>query len=305
MGRNSSKALSRRAAIEMLGALGAAAAMGCGSVASSGTTAAGGTGTGGGGGAGGSGGSTSSSSSSSSGQTGSWATGDGTFLTGKDYGNPFASGVGDTCSVYKDVTAGPCHSNTFHRQDMTESQVGLPTRLELIVVDANCTPVPNAVVEVWHCSPLGVYSAAKTGETSSDIGYDSSHFSDLNEQFCTGGDAKGEAAGWFRAYQKAGADGRVTFDTLFPGWYMSRTIHIHFRVTVGTTTYVVSQLFFDDSLNNEIIADHASYNTRGAKDTTNAADNVAKGLTLSEALLAYKQQDDGALLAWKAITIKA
>lgn len=122
---------------------------------------------------------------------------------------------------------------------------------------------------------------------------------------CTANDAAAQKAAWFRAYQKAGADGRVTFDTLFPGWYASRTVHIHFVVTVGTTKYATSQVFFDDSVNDEIIADHPSYNARGAKDTPNASDKVITeaGFTLSDVVMNHAQQADGALLAWKAITI--
>ncbi|APR75545.1 putative dioxygenase [Minicystis rosea] len=312
------KDVSRRAALEMLGAIGAVVAIGCGGNAeSTGTGAAGGAGGSGTGGAGGASGTTgtsassgtttsaSTTSSSTGGSSTGWATGDGAFLSGKDYGNPFESGIGNACKVFKSSTEGPCHSNTYHQQDVTEGYVGLPTRLEFLVVDADCNPVPDAIVEIWHCSPVGVYSAAKTAEAS-DIGYDANHYADLNENYCTGGDAEGKAASWFRGYQKAGSDGRVTFDTLFPGWYSSRTIHIHFRVTVGTTEYLTSQVFFDDSLNDEIIADHASYSTRGPKDTTNAADNViGGGLTLSDVVMSYEKQSDGALLAWKAIAINA
>ena len=299
------KNLTRRAALEMFGALGAVVATGCSSTDTTG-------------GVGGSGGTSSTSAttgattgttvtagSTSSGSATTWATGDGTFLVGKDYGNPFASGVGSSCTVYKDVTKGPCRSNTYDRQDMTDGVVGLPTRLEIVVVDSNCKPIPDAIVELWHCSPLGVYSAAKTAESASPIGYDSSNFSELKEGFCTGGDTEGEENDWFRAYQQAGADGRVTFDTIFPGWYKGRTIHVHFMVTVGATTYVTSQFFFEDTLNDEILADHATYSVNGVKDTTNAKDNVASGLTLSDAVMSTARQSDGALLAWKAITITA
>lgn len=304
------KDLSRRAALEMLGAFGAAIVVGCGSDSE---------GAGGSGGEAGSGGSTSSTGTNSTGtnstgtnstttstNTGDWATGDGSFLTGKDYGNPFASGVGATCAVWKAATLGPCHSNTYHRQDISEGVVGLPTRLEIMVVDAACNPVPDAIVEVWHCSPDGVYSAAPTAETS-DIGYDANHASDLNGGMCTGNNATAQQAAWGRGYQKAGADGRVTFDTVFPGWYGGRTVHVHFKVTVGTTEYIVSQFFFEDTLNDEIIADHAEYSARGAKDTTNAADKVVSeaGLTLSSVVMSAAKQSDGALLAWKAITINA
>ncbi len=292
--------VSRRAALRMFGALGATALAGACGDAVSGAGGAGGTGstttTGTG--------ATTATGSTSTGSATGWATGDGSFLTGKDYGNPFATGPGTTCAVWKDATSGPCHSNTYHRQDATEGVSGLPTRLELLVVDTSCNPVPDAIVEIWHASPDGIYSAAPTVETS-DIGYDAAHAADLNDGFCTANDAKAQVAGWFRAYQQAGSDGRVTFDTLFPGWYKGRTIHIHFRVTVGTTQYKTSQLFFDDTLNDEILADHATYSAHGAKDTTNVADSVMSqaGLTLSDVVMDHAQQSDGALLAWKVITI--
>lgn len=307
MGVFEKKDVSRRVALEMLGAFGAAITVGCGGTGI-GTGGAGGEGTGGSGGTGGAGTTSTSTSTSTTTatSTGGWATGDGAFFSGKDYGDPFASGVGNTCPTWKEATEGPCHSNTFHRQDVTEGYVGLPTRLELLVVDTNCDPVPDAIVEIWHCSPLGIYSAAPTAEGTSDIGYDSNQKSDLNESFCTGNDAAGKAAGWFRGYQKAGADGRVTFDTIFPGWYPGRTIHIHFRVTVGTTSYVVSQLFFDDTLNDEILADHPTYSVNGQKDTTNVNDNVVNGgLALSEVVMSTAKQSDGSLLAWKAIAVNA
>ncbi|WP_426752119.1 hypothetical protein [Myxococcus sp. Y35] len=44
--------------------------------------------------------------------------------------------------------------------------------------------------------------------------------------FCTSGDAEARAARWFRGVQTTDANGRVNFDTCFPGWYSSRTIHI-------------------------------------------------------------------------------
>lgn len=289
-----SEGVSRRAALKMFGAFGATAVVAACGESVSGTGGAGGTGTS----------TTTTGGTTGTGSASGWATGDGSFLASKDYGNPLSAGPGTTCTVWKDATSGPCHSNTYHRKDATEGLVGLPTRLELLIVDASCNPVPNAIVEIWHCSPTGVYSAAPTVEAS-DIGYDAAHATDLNNGFCTGGNAAAQVAGWFRAYQQAGADGRVTFDTLYPGWYAGRTVHIHFRVTVGTTQYKTSQLFFEDSLNDEIIADHPTYSARGKKDTTNAADKVVtdSGLALADVVMQHAQQSDGALLAWKVITV--
>ena len=74
-------------------------------------------------------------------------------------------------------------------------------------------------------------------------------------------------------------------------------------ISASGHTSVTSQLFFDDTLNATIYTKHGAYSARGSKDTSNARDNVAAGLTLSSVLMDVKQQSDGALVASKAITI--
>jgi protocatechuate 3,4-dioxygenase beta subunit len=195
--------------------------------------------------------------------------------------------------VFKSATGGPCHatSDKLVRKDISEGYAGLPTRLEFLIVDSACNPVPNATLEIWHCDTFGVYSGDIDGN---------------NDAMCTGGDAKAAAALWYRGIQTAGSDGRVTFDTNFPGWYASRATHIHFKVTVGTTEYLTSQLFIDESLKTEIYNSQPSYEaTSGQGYQVNTGDKVITEsmMTLSEVLMSTQQQSDGALLAWKAITI--
>jgi protocatechuate 3,4-dioxygenase beta subunit len=122
---------------------------------------------------------------------------------------------------------------------------------------------------------------------------------------CTNGNSEARASRWFRGIRTADANGRVDFNTCFPGWYSSRTIHIHFTVRANGTEYLTSQLFFDDALNNEIISSQPIYSARGAKDTTNASDNVLRQSGLSDFTFQTQKMDDGAMLAWKAIVIKA
>src|SRR5436305_999013 len=80
-----------------------------------------------------------------------------------------------------------------------------------------------------------------------------------------------------RGYQITDANGQVKFTTIYPGWYMGRTIHIHFRVRTysGSTllSNFVSQIFFDDTINNVVMATSA-YSRTTARDTTNARDMV-------------------------------
>jgi protocatechuate 3,4-dioxygenase beta subunit len=177
--------------------------------------------------------------------------------------------------------------------------VGLPTRVELLVVDPSCNPIPNATVEVWHASPEGLYSGAPV---NGKVG------NDLSTGFCTGNDSAALAAGWFRAYQTSGADGRVTFDTIFPGWYSGRTWHIHFTVTVNGAAYITSQLFADEFIKNDVYNYHPSYASRPTSldgYTSNATDNVItqSAFTVSEVVMSHARQSDGALLMWKSITV--
>lgn len=262
-----------------------------------------------------SGGSSSSSSSSSSGSSGtsgdggtlegdssitaaSLAVGSGAFLEGKDYGNPFTSASGSSCAVYKSATEGPCHSNTYNRKDVSDGLVGLPTRIELLVVDGSCNPVANAIVEIWYASPAGTYSEAAQA-IDDPSGYKGS-LSDLNVGFCTGNDSTAAASNWLRGWQTTDENGRVTLDGIFPGWYSGRAPHIHFIVTVNGQATLTSQLLFDETLTTTIYTKHGSYSARGDKDTTNAKDNVGLG---TDAVMSFAQQSDGAMVVWKQISV--
>ncbi len=234
--------------------------------------------------------------------SGGFAIASGAFLTGKDFGNPFASGIGSTCTAYASATKGPCHSNTYLRKDVSDGLIGLQTRFELMVVDSACKPVASAFVEVWYASPAGTYSKAAQA-IDAGTGYSGS-LADLNSSFCTGNDAAALASNWLRGYQISDANGRVTIDGIFPGWYAGRTSHVHFMVTANGKTYVTSQLLFDETLTTEIYTKHASYSARGNKDTTNARDNVVNmGLPIASSIMSFTQQSDGAIVCSKAITI--
>ncbi|MCU0698583.1 MAG: protocatechuate 3,4-dioxygenase [Myxococcaceae bacterium] len=297
------------------GALGAAALVRCGALPS--TTVDGGASAGGSGGglAGGSAGG-SSGGSAAGGNAGGLATdggivtsafavGSGAFLRDKAYGNPFTTGLGSSCVAYPASTGGPCHSNTYLRQDISDGLEGLPTRFELLVVNRSCAPVPNAIVELWYASPAGAYSRAAEA-IDAGTGYGGS-LSDLNVGFCTGNTADALASKWLRGYQVASSDGRVTIDGIFPGWYSGRTCHVHFIVTANGQRYVTSQLFFAEALTTAVYTQHTSYRSRGNQDTSLARDNVISqsGLSVADASMSFAQQSDGALVCWKAITVAA
>lgn len=47
----------------------------------------------------------------------------------------------------------------FVRFDVTEDQAGVPTYLDIELLDVNtCEPVANTYIDIWACNATGVYS---------------------------------------------------------------------------------------------------------------------------------------------------
>jgi protocatechuate 3,4-dioxygenase beta subunit len=88
---------------------------------------------------------------------------------------------------------------------------------------------------------------------------------------------------FLRGIQFTGADGSVGFRTVFPGFYMGRTNHIHFKVRIGGhassksyesghTSYV-GQIFFPEEVTAELMQ-HDPYRRHKIHRTTQAEDRV-------------------------------
>ena len=228
------------------------------------------------------GGATGATGAGGSGAGGEWASG-GTGAMAGDYPDPFDAPLGTACAITCAATLGPCYAETVERQDISEGYPGLPVRLALLVVDASCAPVEGAPVAVWHTSNQGRYSG------------------DDAQPMCTGNDADAMAHRFFRGVQSTGADGRVDFDTCFPGWYPGRTVHIHFTVRVGGQEYVTSQLCFAQDLIAGVFSSHPDYAGFGQPDTSNASDSLYS----PEGELETEKMQDGAMLAWKVLVLRS
>ena len=65
------------------------------------------------------------------------------------------------------LTEGPYYFDVDAiRNDITEDREGTPLRLALRVLDAgSCEPIPNAIVDVWHCDATGLYSGFESAST--------------------------------------------------------------------------------------------------------------------------------------------
>ena len=213
-----------------------------------------------------------------------WASG-GTaaMVDAASYPDPFVAA--SACALFADSTLGPCYTNAPLRQDVSEGYPGLPVRLALQVLDADCNPLEGARVDIWHTRNSGLYS-----EGPIDL--------------CTTGDADAAANTYFRGAQVTNAEGKLGFDTCFPGWYGGRAIHIHFQVFLAdeTTATKISQLFFPPALIREVFASHVDYASFGQPDTPNAADGIYRGVGES-GIVEHQRMSDGAMLAWKQIRV--
>lgn len=222
-----------------------------------------------------------------------WATGGTAAMTARaSYPNPFAGAGGTSCELQCQTTIGPCHTTSPLRSDISDGWDGLPVRLSLRLVDADCRPLAGSIVEVWHTNPAGVYSGR------------------INPM-CNSAEAD-RAAQYFRGYQVSDADGRVDFDTCLPGWYRGRVVHIHYRVMSGAydaadsaAAVVVSQLFFASDLVASIFDREPIYADFGQPDTTLATDNVIGGeRDLDRYLLDTTRASDGAMIASKTLVVR-
>jgi protocatechuate 3,4-dioxygenase beta subunit len=138
-------------------------------------------------------------------------------------GSTFAAGTADCTTEIPEETAGPFPGDGSNGPDLlnqsgvvradirssfgasTTEATGLPLTIRLAILDlANgCNPMAGAAVYLWHCDQAGRYSMYSQGV---------------------------EGENYLRGVQAAGADGVVTFQSVFPACYPGRWPHIHFEV---------------------------------------------------------------------------
>jgi protocatechuate 3,4-dioxygenase beta subunit len=133
---------------------------------------------------------------------------------------------------------------------------GIPLALTFLVSrvgPSRCDALPDALVDVWQCDADGVYSDVTDPR-----------FNSVGQKF-------------LRGNQTTGRNGEATFQTIYPGWYPGRAVHIHFKIRVHSggarAAEFTSQVYFDDGLTDRV---HASepYRGKGSGRTRNAADRI-------------------------------
>jgi len=156
--------------------------------------------------------------------------------------SPPSGGGSAGCVVLPQQTEGPYFvDEKLERSDIRRDPAtglvtpGLPLDLRLVfsrVSAAGCAPVAGAVVDIWQCDTMGVYSDA------------------TDRSF----DTKGKK--FLRGYQVTDRDGVVRFTTVYPGWYPGRAVHVHFKVRSkedGLSEFT-SQFYFDEAMTDRVHA---------------------------------------------------
>ncbi len=165
------------------------------------------------------------------------------------------------CLLAPEQTQGPYYIPAEKvRTNIAERRPGTPLTLRLSVVDATtCAPLKGAAVDVWHCDAGGVYSGFESASAGGAPG---------------GPGGPTDKDTFLRGIQRTNARGACAFQTIYPGWYRGRTVHIHVTVHLGGAIVHTGQLYFPDTLTDRVYL-AAPYRARAAaRDTRNADDGI-------------------------------
>ena len=170
--------------------------------------------------------------------------------------------VDQSCVETPSETEGPFPTKSptqYSRSDIRKGDnigADMLAVIGIVNVNDNCSSLANAIVDIWHCDVDGNYSQ-----------YGGTQMQQSNYQ----------SENWYRGRQKTDEDGLVRFQTIFPGWYMGRSTHIHVHIyDESGTSLLVTQIAFQDSLSISVNEDGADYGyTNGTNGYTyNNKDNV-------------------------------
>lgn len=189
----------------------------------------------------------------------------------QDAATPVVEPAPVSCVLAPELTEGPYYlEGDLVRKDITEGRPGIPLTLRLTVSDVTaCAPLANAAVDIWHCDAQGYYSGVASNNPGGDT--DPALANEVASQI------------FLRGIQLTDADGVVEFETIYPGWYMGRTTHIHLKVAVegqASETYEgghvahTGQLFFDDATSDLVYEFGAYAGRENSQRTRNDSDNI-------------------------------
>ena len=208
----------------------------------------------------------------------------------------------DLCKLMPEQEVGPYYvPGELLRSNIVEDKPGVPLTLRIAVLDSRtCRPLPNAAIDIWQCDALGLYSGYTKQNPMGFGGPGDHHEPPPGADPAHPGNRPGPPEGFgpppenhptdkltfLRGIQITDASGAVNFQTIFPGFYMGRTNHVHFKVRLGgdatNHTYEaghtshVGQVFFPEEVATAMMA-LEPYSKHAIHRTTQAEDEVFTG----------------------------
>jgi len=151
-------------------------------------------------------------------------------------------GGAQQCTMLKNSVEGPFFFCTNPGiADLARGQPGAPLVIALRAINAaTCQPIRDAVIDVWHCDAKGLYSGQNLAVDEAIKS--ASHAPPVNDdRHCRGA-------------LRTDADGIAEFRSIYPGYYVGRAIHIHFKVHVGNRAFLTNQAHLPESENTAVMA---------------------------------------------------
>lgn len=94
------------------------------------------------------------------------------------------------------------------------------------------------VIDIWRCDASGIYSGYNLGVDEPIAGARHTQ-PDNSERACRGA-------------LRTDKDGIAEFNTIYPGYYVERATHIHFKAHIGNRSFLTNQAYLPEEINEAI-----------------------------------------------------
>ncbi|KAF7187803.1 hypothetical protein HII31_10703 [Pseudocercospora fuligena] len=197
----------------------------------------------------------------------------------------------DTCVLFPEAVKGPYWypPSQLLTRDMAQDQVGVPLELDIGVIDVStCEPLDNALISLWHCNATGSYSSFTGRDPNTAFrtllkqqGVNETEVEEFEDFTWLATDK----TTWCRGLWPTDVHGATSFESIFPGFYVGRTIHIHVEVHTNWTVTAngtidhskiveTGQIYFDEDVTEKIMGLEPYASHVEIERVTNDEDNI-------------------------------
>ena len=158
------------------------------------------------------------------------------------------------CTVSAAETDGPFPIKTPAdrvRENIVGNRKGVALMINLTIQNTNkeCAALADALVDIWQCDAAGNYSEYNN---QLDGNFTNEHF--------------------LRGRQTTNANGKVSFISVYPGWYPGRAPHLHLEIRNGSgKSLLITQIAFPEAISKVV---YATQGYKGNFDTPNTSDGI-------------------------------